>query len=83
MANQTHRLTVDDLEEAKDRVRSSQDIAMSEGDHRNYELYGIAETCIGFVEEMVKCGDLNDKMHFADLHNLWLKAFAAFGGEVK
>lgn len=78
MANETKQLTVADLEAAKERHEKMANINAPHN-----EVFNIAATCIGIVEEMVKCGDLNDKMHFADLHNLWLKAVAAFGGEVR
>lgn len=112
MANQNQQLTVADLEVAKERHEK---MASINAPHN--EMFNIAATCIGIVEEMVKCSAPftqgkwqftadagtqecfvsdectepiasgivipHDAMHIAELHNLWLKAFAAFGGEVK
>lgn len=114
MANTTQQLTVADLEAAKERHERMANINAPHN-----ELFIIAATCIGIVEEMVKLdsiksntewhryvhddspaskqgGMVADKqvllgqfsraeyaVHCATLHNLWLKAVAAFGGEVK
>ena len=120
MSNQTKQLTVADLEAAKKYMEACEK-SDKEVSEKNLiaKLDHVAATCIGIVEEMVKCVkpsrevcspyrcsemcedttfDLQDDSgwevgqkflyredaeHLVALHNLWLKAVAAFGGEVK
>lgn len=57
--------------------------------HGKWQFTANAETQECFISdestEPIASGILipHDAMHMAELHNLWLKAVAAFGGEVK
>ena len=79
MANPTQQLTVADLEAAKMKLDGFAHGAVGSC---NPQTFDIAATCIGIVEEILKCHK-KGHVRVCDLRDTWLKAVAAFGGEVK
>lgn len=72
MANQTKQLTVADLEAAKMNIQAG---VVGTGE------LSIAATCIGIVEEILKCHK-KGHVRVCDLRDIWFKAVAAFGVSV-